>query len=206
MELKIITIPVGPLGVNCYIVYNNSNDKALIIDPGGDFSLIEEQLKIINKCAGAVFVTHCHFDHVMAVKQFNMMGVPVFMNEKELDFINSNANLAKYFGIKFIPFSVDNRLIEGFLDVCGYKIQVFETPGHTIGSVCLQIEDALFTGDTLFKESYGRTDFPTGSMKQLVLSIKKLFAMDENLRVYPGHNEPTTIKAEKIYNPINLLL
>ena len=206
MELKIITIPVGPLGVNCYIVYNNSNDKALIIDPGGDFSLIEEQLKIINKCAGAVFVTHCDFDHVMAVKQFNMMGVPVFMNEKELDFINSNANLAKYFGIKFIPFSVDNRLIEGFLDVCGYKIQVFETPGHTIGSVCLQIEDALFTGDTLFKESYGRTDFPTGSMKQLVLSIKKLFAMDENLRVYPGHNEPTTIKSEKIYNPINLLL
>ena len=142
----------------------------------------------------------------MAVKQFNMMGVPVFMNEKELDFINSNANLAKYFGIKFIPFSVDNRLIEGFLDICGYKIQVFGTPGHTIGSVCLQIEDALFTGDTLFKESYGRTDFPTGSMKQLVLSIKKLFAMDENLRVYPGHNEPTTIKAEKIYNPINLLL
>ena len=92
------------------------------------------------------------------------------------------------------------------MDVYGYKIQVFETPGHTIGSVCLQIEDALFTGDTLFKESYGRTDFPTGSMKQLVLSIKKLFAMDENLRVYPGHNEPTTIKAEKIYNPINLLL
>ena len=206
MELKIITIPVGPLGVNCYIVYKNSNDKALIIDPGGDFSLIEGQLKIINKRAGAVFVTHCHFDHVMAVKQFNRMGVPVFMNEKELDFINSNANLAKYFGIKFTPFSVDNRLIEGLLDVCGYKIQVFETPGHTIGSVCLQIEDALFTGDTLFKESYGRTDFPTGSVSQLILSIKKLFAMDENLRVYPGHNEPTTIKSEKIYNPINLLL
>ena len=202
MNEKIITIPVGPLGVNCYIVYKTDSDKALVIDPGGDFSLIQSVLKENKLTAGAVLITHCHFDHIMATSEFNKLKVPVYMSENDVSFINSNGNLAKYFGVKFIPFIVDNRLIEGFLTVCGLEICVYETPGHTKGSVCIRIGNALFTGDTLFKESYGRTDFPSGDGEELVKSIKKIFEIAENLVVYPGHNETTTLEHEKKHNPI----
>ena len=138
----------------------------------------------------------------MATSEFNKLKVPVYMSENDVSFINSNGNLAKYFGVKFIPFIVDNRLIEGFLTVCGLEICVYETPGHTKGSVCIRIGNALFTGDTLFKESYGRTDFPSGDGEELVKSIKKIFEIAENLVVYPGHNETTTLEHEKKHNPI----
>ena len=94
MNEKIITIPVGPLGVNCYIVYKTDSDKALVIDPGGDFSLIQSVLKENKLTAGAVLITHCHFDHIMATSEFNKLKVPVYMSENDVSFINSNGNLA----------------------------------------------------------------------------------------------------------------
>ena len=203
--LNILTIPAGPLNVNCYIVFNAESEKALIIDPGGDFSLINEALKGVNKQAGAVIVTHAHFDHVLAVGNFNEEKVPVYMCEEDFDFLTTHKNLAKYFGIKFKSFKVDKFLCENSMEICSMNVKIYYTPGHTPGGICLQIENALFTGDTLFKESYGRTDFPDGDEKSLIQSIKKLFSIKENLTVYPGHNEKTTLDHEKKYNPITLL-
>ena len=205
MDLKVITIPVGPLSANCHIVYSNEQSKALIIDSGGDFSLIQDTLKRINKQAGAVILTHCHFDHVMATAEFAEIGVPVYMHEKDVDFITNSGNLAKYFGLKLKPFIVDNRLIGGDIDICGYKITIIETPGHTEGGICIKIQNLLFTGDTLFKSGCGRTDFPSGNELKLIQSAKRLFAIEEDLILYTGHGEATTLEKERKTNPINLL-
>ena len=204
MNEKIITIPVGPLGVNCYIVYKTDSDKALVIDPGGDFSLIQSVLKENKLTAGAVLITHCHFDHIMATSEFNKLKVPVYMSENDVSFINSNGNLAKYFGVKFIPFVVDNRLIEGFLTVCGLEICVYETPGHTKGSVCIRIGNALFTGDTLFKGTIGRTDFFGGNVNQMMSSLGRLKRYPGEFKVYPGHGGSTQLSYERQFNPYML--
>lgn len=202
MTINIITVPVGPLSANCHIVSSEKNEKALIIDPGGDFSIIQSQLKKINKVAGAVILTHAHFDHIMETAQLQKLGALVYMHEKDEVLVNSNGNLAKYFGLKLEPFIPDNRLIEGDIEICGFDLTVYETPGHTKGGVCIKINNALFTGDTLFENSYGRTDFPGGSLSDLVLSAKKLFAIDEDLVLYTGHGNITTLSREKISNPI----
>lgn len=205
MSINVITVPVGPLGVNCYIVSDLNNDKALIIDPGGDFYSIKQKLNEINKQAGAVIVTHCHFDHVLAVSDFQKEDVPVYMHFADEDFITSNGNLAKYFGLKMNLFTLNNRLIGGFFDICGYKVQIIETPGHTDGSICIIIDNYLFSGDTLFFGSYGRTDFPSGSKLKLINSAKKLFALERDYIVCPGHDSKTTLYNEKKNNPIRML-
>lgn len=203
MSIKVITIPVGPLSANCHVVYSLDNDKALIVDPGGDFSLIMQRLNAINKKPGAVILTHGHFDHIMVAADFQAQNVPVYLHQADVCLVEGSGNLAKYFGIKMPPFNVDNRLIEGDLQVCGFNLRVIETPGHTEGSVCIQIENAIFTGDTLFFESYGRTDFPSGNAVKLIESAKKLFGLTGNYVLYTGHGESTTLDYERKHNAIN---
>ena len=205
MSINIITVPVGPLSANCHIVYAFDNEKALIIDPGGDFSLIMQKLEAINKKPGAVILTHGHFDHIMATADFQSLLVPVYMHQADELLVNGSGNLAKYFGLKMQPFSVDNRLIEGDFNICGFNLSVIETPGHTAGSVCIQIENAIFTGDTLFLDSYGRTDFPSGNEQSLIASSKKLFALKGDFILYSGHGERTTLERERRHNAINYL-
>lgn len=205
MNLFVNTVPVGPLGANCHILYSDSSDKAILIDTGGDFLILKECLKKINKKAGAIILTHCHFDHVMATSDFASENLPVYMHKNDLEFINSNGNLAKYWGVKFKPFSVDNQLIGGLFNICGYNCEIIETPGHTAGSICIKVQNLLFSGDTIFNQSYGRYDFPSGNLNQLINSCKKLFALPGETIVYAGHGENTTIANEREFNPIKLL-
>jgi glyoxylase-like metal-dependent hydrolase (beta-lactamase superfamily II) len=127
------------------------------------------------------------------------------MHQADEVLVSGSGNLAKYFGLKMPPFSVDNRLIEGDLNICGFNLSVIETPGHTAGSVCVQIDNAIFTGDTLFLDSYGRTDFPSGSEQELIVSVKKLFALQGDFLLYSGHGESTTLERERKHNMINYL-
>ena len=205
MSIQVITVPVGPLSANCHIVYTFDNEKALIIDPGGDFSLIMQKLNAINKKPGAVILTHGHFDHIMASADFQAFSTPICMHQADEVLVEGSGNLSKYFGLKMKPFSVDNRLIEGDFNICGFNLRVIETPGHTEGSICVQIENAIFTGDTLFLDSYGRTDFPSGNEKQLISSIKKLFALNGDFILYSGHGESTTLEMERKHNALNYL-
>lgn len=205
MEINITKIPVGTLQANCYIVSSKNLPKVLIIDSGGDFLKIKERISELKKEAGAVLLTHCHFDHAGACHLFEKEGVPIYLSEKDSYLINSYANLGEMFGEKMQPFKVADKLSEGKIEICGFDIEVLETSGHTAGSLSFKIGDCVFTGDTIFAGGYGRTDFPTGSEKDLVLSAEKLFSIKENCIFYTGHGDKTTLEIEKANNPINFL-
>lgn len=194
------------LGSNCYAVFPKLNEaSAIIIDAGGDYARINEYLTERGKRAVALLLTHGHFDHAMAAAEFQRNGAPVYISETDGFLIKNGGDLARYFGTHLPPFNADNWLIGGVLQIAGLEIDVIETPGHTAGGLCFKIDEALFTGDVLFKGGFGRTDFPSGKASELVSSIKKLFALEGELAVYPGHGESTTLSSERENNPIKNL-
>ncbi|MEW5758435.1 MAG: MBL fold metallo-hydrolase [Candidatus Omnitrophota bacterium] len=196
------TIVVGNLGVNCYILF--SNGQALIIDPGGDFGLIQNFLTKNNLVVKFIVHTHGHFDHIGADNKFN---VPVYIHRLDVECLtDSSKNLSNFvvgndLKIKSPVVAVDDGE-KIYLDEIILK--VIHTPGHTKGGICLLWEEAkcIFTGDTLFYEGIGRTDFPGASHEELINSIeKKLFILEDNIICYPGHGPKTTIGHEKKNNP-----
>ncbi|SDF10950.1 MBL fold metallo-hydrolase [Sporolituus thermophilus] len=203
--MKIIKLEVGSLGTNCYIVYCEKTRAAAVIDPGGN---AEEILAVINgenlkvEC---IINTHGHADHIQAnakIKQATC--APIFIHRDDADMLTSiHRNLSAFIGggIKCEP--ADRLLQDGdIIHVGEIMLTVIHTPGHTPGGICLLANDVLLSGDTLFAESIGRTDFPGGSYRQLIHSIKeKLMVLDDNVRVLPGHGPETTIGWERQHNP-----
>ena len=192
--LKIHSFPLGDYMTNCYIIHDEASTDCCVIDPGYDAEDIldflgRKGLKLI-----AILLTHGHFDHVGAVKDLVAeTGCRVYLHEAEL-------TMPPMFTAGKLHYS--HTYSEGdVLNLAGMIIQVMHTPGHTPGSVCLRVEDALFSGDTLFAMSCGRTDLPGGSWNTIQESLKRLAALKEDLRVYPGHGESTTLAMEKRYNP-----
>ncbi len=197
MDIKIVV--VGDLGVNCYIL--SQDDKAILIDPGADYQKIKNELN--GKIVEAVLLTHGHFDHTGAVKQFQNDGAKVFVSKEDAQMLlDGYTSLAQPFGYPFIPIKADITFDDNdILDLINIKIQVILTPGHTTGSACFLIDNVLFSGDTLFKRSIGRTDFPGGDFEVISHSIRnKLYVLKEETVVYSGHGEQTTIKEEKNLN------
>ncbi|MBR3839895.1 MAG: MBL fold metallo-hydrolase [Erysipelotrichales bacterium] len=200
MNIKIIT--QGPISTNTYLVMNN--DECLIIDPeltAGSIINIISEFKLTPK---AILLTHGHFDHIGAViKLREHYSIPVYASEVEIPLLlDSSLNLSQMVNGHY---SIEvNKTIEDdeLLNLIGLDIRCILTPGHTSGSMCYLIEDCLFSGDTLFEESYGRYDFPTGSLSDLRKSIKKLLQLDEKIKVYPGHGNVTSIEHERKYNPL----
>ena len=200
-NVKVKTIMPGYYAANCHLVYTDDNPNLLIIDPGGDFLKIQTEIKALNKRAAAILLTHCHYDHVSAVSELKKSGIPVFMSAKDEQNLNDMGSVAYLLGEKLQPFTVDNRLIDGDFDIFGFKVKVIQTPGHTAGGLCFIIGDNLFSGDTLFFESYGRCDLPGGNFLELIKSLKKIFSLDKNYTVYTGHGENTTVFYEREHNP-----
>ena len=197
--MQIYTVPAGMLRANSYIVTENGTDSVLI-DCGGAQPLAFARQKGLN--IRSVLLTHGHFDHIAGCAELQAAGAQIGCAEAEKSLITSPANLAAEMGVRIPAFSVDFTFQDGDeLDLCGLKFTVLATPGHTPGGVCFLCGDSLFTGDTLFCESVGRTDFPGGSTSQLRESVKKLLALPGNLTVYPGHDEPTTLEHERMFNP-----
>lgn len=207
-DFRIKTCTVGMVGTNCYLVYRESLKKAVIVDPG------DNGANILNKCREygiipeAVVLTHGHFDHILAVDEIRRAfnGIVVYAGEKEARLLGDPAfNLTGTFG-RGLSMKADQLVRDDdVLELAGMSWKVLETPGHTEGSICLWIEDegVLISGDTLFAESLGRTDFPTGSASEIIRSIKeRLFVLPDDTMVYPGHGEPTTIGHEKTHNPV----
>ncbi len=149
---------------------------------------------------GAVLLTHGHFDHVGGCAAAAASGAKIFCGEKEANLIYSSDYLDMFGGVSFKHFELDGTLKEGEYDVCGFKVRVIETPGHTAGGVTYAIENCLFTGDTLFEGSVGRSDLPTGDWDTLVNSVRKLYALSGDYKVYCGHGEDTTLNSERKYN------
>ena len=194
---------ITPLGfaANTYVVYKNEKE-AIVIDPSQE--RVGAKLKEMGVTAKHVLLTHCHFDHTMGVPTLQSQGAKVWCGEKEKPLFGT-ADLYDYFGAPYVPFEIEGAFYDKQeIALCGLKITILHTPGHTAGGVCYLIEDdgqkALFTGDTLFHQSIGRTDLPTGDIGQLRSSLRKLKNLPGNMPVYAGHEECTTLEEERAHN------
>ena len=181
-----------------------TGERAFVVDPGAD----EDKILAAAEAEGAkiewVLLTHAHFDHIGGVAELQRAGAQVVLHRDDLGIVSSFKNLAFYAGVKVEKFLPDVTVSGGeTLDVAGVKVRVIHTPGHTAGGVCYVADDIIFTGDTLFELSYGRTDFPTGSFKELKNSVlNKLFVLPGDYRLLPGHGAPTMLAFEREHNPI----
>ena len=202
--MKIEKITSGILDVNTYIIINEDKSECVIIDGGEDFSLIINKAKELNVKIVALLLSHAHFDHAGNAAEFQKAGVPIYIGEKDAEKLKNGETLSSDFGRPFNTLSPDFTVKDGdVLNLAGLNIKVIETAGHTDGSVTYAIDNCLFSGDTLFFGSFGRTDFPTGSFSEMKKSLKKLFAMGDGFIAFPGHGENTTVKFERINNQIN---
>lgn len=203
--MKIIKLEVGSLGANCYIIYCEETLEGAVIDPGGNAQDIINIIKRDNINIVAIINTHGHADHIGAndeVKEYT--GAPVLIHTDDAKMLTSSQdNLSMYIGNNLICKPADRLLVDGDIILVGkIKIQVIHTPGHTLGGICLKANDIVFSGDTLFEQSIGRSDFPGGSHRQLVSSIKeKLVILADATKILPGHGAGTTIGDERHNNP-----
>ena len=204
--MKVDSFSIGVFGTNCYIVQNNELKEGVIVDPGGRSTKVVNYIKDQGIEIKAILLTHGHFDHIMGLDDFTAaFPVPVYVHENEKELIadpsqNCSTMVCKGYTFTDVEYVKDHQI----LDLAGYQIEVIYTPGHTIGGCCYYIKDenVLFAGDTLFHESVGRTDFPTGSAATLVQSIKeRLMCLPDETVVYPGHMGETTIGHERSHNP-----
>ncbi len=199
------TIIVGPFMMNCYILGCEKSHKAVVIDPGDEPDNILEKLKELGLSLEYILLTHAHIDHIGAVAELvQQTGAKVLMHKND-DFLRLNAGAqAKMFNLP-VPgkFTVDQYITDDqIIDLGPYQIKVIHTPGHSPGCVCYLVENLLISGDTLFYESIGRTDLFSGSFSDISLFIQnKLFVLDKNIKVYPGHGPSTSIEHEMNNNP-----
>lgn len=202
--MNIKKIVVGVYAVNCYIVYNEEN-KGFIVDPGGsseDIIKFLEDEKIIPEF---IVLTHGHGDHIGAINDLKeIYNIPIYASEKEVELLADNVmNLSSSIPpYKPFEFKADKLLKdEEILNFYGTDLKIIETPGHTAGSICIIMENVIFSGDTLFKSSVGRSDLPTGNPMDISASMKKLKNLDGDFRVLCGHGAETTLQVERDYNP-----
>lgn len=205
-NLQIETMTLGMMATNCYLALNRETKDMLIIDPGAEPERVISRIAALGAKPEAILLTHGHFDHIGAADVLReTYGIPVCVLKKEQEICESEEkNLSLMFGRGFTV-QADRFFHDGeIVSLAGFQIKVLHTPGHTLGGACYYIEEesVLFSGDTLFCCSVGRSDFPTGSMGMLQDSIHtKLFTLPEDTLVFPGHNESTDIGYEKKYNP-----
>lgn len=205
-DVKIGRMMIGSYQTNCYFLFKEETKKAVVIDPADNGKLIYDKLTQNGFSVEAILLTHGHFDHIWGTKELReLSGAKIYALDKEQTLCESvDNNLSAMVGRAYtvVP---DEYVADGAeLTFDGIAFKVIATPGHTIGSCCYYVEKAgiLISGDTLFQESTGRTDFPTGSMSSIVRSIReKLFVLPDETKVYPGHGDSTTIGYEKKYNP-----
>lgn len=199
------TVTVGPLGVNCYIIFCDRTREGVVIDPGGDAADILAVVRGHGVSVKYILNTHGHFDHVGANDEVRKAtGAPIRIHPADASLLADAAEHGAMFGVPTGAQSeADGFLEDGMeLRVGDMTLTVLHTPGHTKGGVCFQGEGFVVTGDTLFAGSIGRTDFPGGHYGQLILSIKgKLFPLDDNTTVLPGHGPTSAIGYEKRLNP-----
>lgn len=200
MDFKIHRVYTGRIGSNAYFVVDGEV-RAAVIDPGLGNAVREFADKNgwkIELC----LLTHGHFDHIGACAALQSSGVKIGVSEKDADKLYTDNNLGGEFGLTTEKLRADYTFSDGEeIDFHGFVFRVMATPGHSEGSVCFLTEKGIFSGDTLFNGSIGRTDFYDGSEEKIHDSLKKLLAVREDAAVWPGHGLPTTLKREREENP-----
>lgn len=192
--MKQVTMALGAYQTNCYMIWAEESDKCVVIDPGYDADTVLDQAKKQGKTIEAILLTHGHFDHVGAVRDIAAeTDCAVYICPDDLSMPPQ---------LTAGPLYYTHTYGEGdVLQLAGLSIRVIQTPGHTRGSVCLITGDAMFSGDTLFEGSCGRTDLPGGDWAVILQSLKRLKEMTKDYKVYPGHGCATTLADEQKYNP-----
>ena len=192
--IKIRTLPLGAYQTNCYLVWNEDSPACVVIDPGYQPDTVLAEAKRLGKEIAAILLTHGHFDHVGAVRDLAAeTGCPVYLNEADLSMPPQMTAGPLYY--------TDTYGEGDFVELAGLSFKVLHTPGHTPGSVCLMCENAMFSGDTLFWGSCGRTDLPGGSWHTIRTSLKRLANLSGDYDVYPGHGDATKLSFERKMNP-----
>ena len=205
--MRIKKFVIGMVGTNCYVVYNENTKECFVVDPAAPSAPLVEFIQTEGLQLQGILLTHGHFDHIMGLSDvMEDVKVPVYVEEADLPMMtDGESNLSSTYvrgGYRFeeaVPVSDGQQL-----EIAGFQFRVIHTPGHTPGGCCyyMEQEGVLFSGDTLFQTSVGRSDFPGGSASALVRSVKeKLLVLPEETHVYPGHMEETTIGYEKLHNP-----
>ncbi|WP_301859828.1 MBL fold metallo-hydrolase [uncultured Megasphaera sp.] len=205
MSMRYMTMVLGPVMTNCYIVYDSETRDAMVIDPAWDYPKIDQALKDHQLKLKLIFLTHGHADHIGALQELRQYTkAPVYVGEGDKDLItNSRNNLSLFMGKSIVCDSPDHVVTDGEHIQLGHlKFTVLTTPGHTPGGVSLYGEGVVFSGDTLFRYSVGRTDLYGGSASLLIDSINtKLMPLPDDTVVLPGHGPATTIGEERRGNP-----
>ncbi|MBP5248866.1 MAG: MBL fold metallo-hydrolase [Lachnospiraceae bacterium] len=200
-------VEVGYLGTNCYILHNEGSEQCIVVDPGDEKRLIFEAIEEEGLRPAAIILTHGHFDHINEIPALKERypDVKVYCLDEESEVLgNDTLNSSRRFH-RATELTPDEVFHDGDeLEIAGIRFKVIATPGHTKGSCCFYFpeDDVLLSGDTLFYESIGRSDFPTGNGEELIRSITgKLYVLPEKTKVYPGHGDVTSIAHEKAFNP-----
>ena len=192
--LNIETMPLGAYQTNCYLVWDSESHSCVVIDPGFDAQSVLLAARHLGKTIEAILLTHGHFDHVGAVKEIVAdTDCKVYLCEQDLSMPAQLTAGSLYYTDLY---GEGDRMT-----LAGVEFSVLHTPGHTPGSVCLIAGEHMFSGDTLFSGSCGRTDLPGGSWQTIRASLARLAGLTENLQVHPGHGESTTLDHERMYNP-----
>jgi len=198
-------LQVGHLAANCYIIADEKSKDAAIIDPGGDAEKILNVITREQLTVKYIFLTHGHGDHIAALKEVkDATNAKIAIHELDAPMLClPEQNLSIFFGEGFTQPSADVKLRGSEkLNIGDLVLKVIHTPGHTPGGISIQVDNIIFTGDTLFAGSIGRTDFPGGSFDELITSIKeKLLTLGDGTKIFPGHGEQSTIGYEKSMNP-----
>ncbi len=202
--MTVKTLSLGDLQTNCYILTDDETSSAVIIDPGAESEKIIQNISSMSLKVEYIILTHSHFDHTGAlddIKEYTNAKIVIHKSEEKC-ISDENLSLSGVFGYSTPKSTADITVSDNdTLPFGNDKLKFIHTPGHTVGSMCILIKDIMFSGDTLFYLSMGRTDFPGGSNAQMRDSLKALSGLSPDIRVYPGHGDSTTIGFEASNNP-----